>query len=87
MATEDAFVLGEELRGIRHTKEIPSCLKAYERRRFIRASIAQYLSRNGSDLLCDWDKLRNQVVIGPIAMAAINLFQPISMNYLYSAKF
>jgi len=85
MATEDAYALGEELRGIRHTNEIPSRLKYYEKRRFVRASIAQFLSRNGSDLLVDWETMRNTPIVGPIAMWCVNKFQPISMNYLYSA--
>ena len=87
MAIEDGYVLGQELRGIKHTDEIASRLKAYERRRFVRASIAQFLSRNGSDLLVDWDKLRTTPIVGPIAMWCINIFQPLTMNYLYSAKF
>ena len=87
MAIEDAYVIGEELRGIKHTVEIPARLKAYERRRFVRASIAQYLSRNGSDLLVDWETLRTTPIIGEIAMWCINVFQPLTMNYLYSAKF
>lgn len=86
MAIEDAFVLGRELETIAHTDEIPKRLQAYERRRFVRASIAQFLSRNGSDLLVDWEKLRSTPVVGPIAMWCINALQPISMNYLYSAK-
>jgi len=53
MAIEDAYVLGEELSAIKHSKDANSILKAYERRRFVRASIAQFLSRNGSDLLGD----------------------------------
>jgi zeaxanthin epoxidase len=87
MAIEDAYVMAEELEGIRHTDEIPDRLQRYVRRRFVRASIAQFLSRNGSDLLVDWDKLRTTPIVGPIALWCINLFQPISMNYLYSAKF
>jgi zeaxanthin epoxidase len=87
MAIEDAYVLGEIIRGIQHTDEIPARLKAYERRRFVRASIAQYLSRNGSDLLVDWETLRTTPIIGEIAMWCINVFQPLTMNYLYSAKF
>jgi len=86
MAIEDAYALGEELDGIRHTDEIPNRLRAYQRRRFLRASIAQFLSRNGSDLLVDWDRLRTTPVIGPVAMWLINaVFQPLSMSYLYSA--
>ena len=87
MAIEDAYVLGEELSGIKDTGEISSILKSYEKRRFVRASIAQFLSRNGSDLLVDWDKLRQTPVIGSIAMKSINLFQPVTMDYLYSANF
>ena len=87
MSIEDAFVLGKELDGTKHTNEICRRLKAYERRRFVRASIAQFLSRNGSDLLVDWDKLRNTPVIGPIAMLFINMIQPLTMNYLYSSEF
>eukprot|EP00522_Entomoneis_paludosa_P015909 CAMPEP_0172460054 /NCGR_PEP_ID=MMETSP1065-20121228/35303_1 /TAXON_ID=265537 /ORGANISM="Amphiprora paludosa, Strain CCMP125" /LENGTH=80 /DNA_ID=CAMNT_0013214953 /DNA_START=21 /DNA_END=259 /DNA_ORIENTATION=- len=68
MAIEDAFVLGQELEGIQHINEIPSRLKSYQDRRFLRASVAQYLSRNGSDALVDWDKLRNTPIVGPIAM-------------------
>lgn len=86
MAIEDAYVLGEELAGIKHTSEVPKRLRSYEKRRFLRASVAQFLSRNGSDLLVDWEKLRNTPIIGPIAMWIINLFQPLSMNYLYSAN-
>lgn len=86
MAIEDAYVFGKEFEGIRHTDEIKFRLKAYERRRFLRASIAQFLSRNGSDLLVDWDKLRNTPIVGPIAMKCINIFQPLSMNFLYSAN-
>ena len=85
MAIEDAYVMAQELEGIQHTDEIPKRLKNYVRRRFLRASIAQFLSRNGSDLLVDWEKLRQTPIVGPIAMATINLFQPLSMNYLYSA--
>jgi len=85
MAIEDAYVLGEELDGIQHTSEIRARLRSYEKRRFFRASVAQFLSRNGSDLLVDWDKLRTTPIVGPIAMWFINLFQPLSMNYLYSA--
>jgi len=85
MAIEDAYVLGQELEGIQHTDEITSRIKAYEKRRFMRASIAQFLSRNGSDLLVDWEKLRTTPIVGPIAMWCVNAFQPISMNYLYSA--
>ena len=85
MAIEDAYVFGKEFAGIQHTDEIPSRLKAYERRRFVRASIAQFLSRNGSDLLVDWEKLRTTPIVGPIAMWFVNKFQPITMNYLYSA--
>lgn len=87
LAIEDAYVLGQELQGIRHTDELADRLKSYEHRRFMRASIAQFLSRNGSDLLVDWDKLRTTPVVGPIAMWFINVFQPLTMNYLYSAKF
>ena len=85
MAIEDAYVMAQELEGIQHTDEIPQRLQRYVRRRFVRASIAQFLSRNGSDLLVDWEKLRQTPLIGPIALWCINLFQPISMNYLYSA--
>jgi zeaxanthin epoxidase len=87
MAIEDAYVFGEEFEDIQHTDEIPARLKAYEKRRFLRASIAQFLSRNGSDLLVDWETLRTTPIIGPIAMWFINIFQPITMNYLYSADF
>ena len=87
MAIEDAYVLGEELDGIQHTDEIKSRLKAYEKRRYVRASIAQFLSRNGSDLLVDWEKLRTTPVVGPIAMWTINVVQPLTMDYLYSANF
>lgn len=86
MAIEDAYVFGQQLSSLSHTEEIPERLKSYEQRRFIRASIAQFLSRNGSDLLVDWDKVRNTPIVGPIAMWCVNVFQPISMNYLYSAK-
>jgi len=85
MAIEDAYVLAEELDGIQHTDEIHQRLQKYAQRRFVRASIAQFLSRNGSDLLVDWEKLRQTPIIGNIAMWCINIFQPISMNYLYSA--
>mmetsp|Transcript_11447 Transcript_11447/g.31627 ORF Transcript_11447/g.31627 Transcript_11447/m.31627 type:complete len:156 (-) Transcript_11447:89-556(-) len=85
MAIEDAYVLGQELDGIKHASEIKSRLKAYQRRRFFRASIAQFLSRNGSDLLVDWDKLRETPIMGPLVMLCVKAFQPISMNYLYSA--
>lgn len=54
MAIEDAYVLGQELSDIKNCHEIKDILKSYERRRFLRASIAQFLSRNGSDLLLDW---------------------------------
>eukprot|EP00977_Amphora_coffeiformis_P027919 scaffold34663_cov205-Amphora_coffeaeformis.AAC.6 len=87
MAIEDAYVFGQEMDGIQHTDEIPQRLRAYEKRRFVRASIAQFLSRNGSDLLDDWERLRNTPLIGPIALYFINLVQPITMDYLYSAKF
>jgi 2-polyprenyl-6-methoxyphenol hydroxylase-like FAD-dependent oxidoreductase len=85
MAIEDAYVMAQELEGIQHTDEIPDRLQRYVKRRFVRASIAQFLSRNGSDLLVDWEKLRQTPLVGPIAMWCITLFQPISMNYLYSA--
>ena len=85
MAIEDAFVFGKEFEGIRHTDEIGARLEAYEKRRWLRASIAQFLSRNGSDLLVDWEKLRSTPVVGPVAMWFVNRFQPITMNYLYSA--
>jgi len=85
MAIEDAYVLGKELEGIQHTDEIPRRLKAYQQRRYVRASVAQFLSRNGSDLLVDWDKLRNTPIVGPVAMKLINVAQPWTMNYLYSA--
>lgn len=85
MAIEDAYVFGREFATIRHTDEIPRLLERYEKRRFWRASIAQFLSRNGSDLLDDWDTLRNTPIVGPIAMWFVNFFQPITMNYLYSA--
>jgi 2-polyprenyl-6-methoxyphenol hydroxylase-like FAD-dependent oxidoreductase len=49
MAIEAAYVLGQELQEIQHTNEIPAPLKAFEKRRMVRASIAQFLSRNGSD--------------------------------------
>ncbi len=87
MAIEDAYVLGEELSGIEHSNEIHDMLKAYEKRRFVRASIAQFLSRNGSDLLSDWETMRTTPIIGQIAMKSINVFQPITMDYLYSSKF
>lgn len=87
MAIEDAYVLGEELKGIASTSEIPDRLKAYEKRRYVRASIAQFLSRNGSDLLDGWERLRTTPIIGPIAMWCVNVVQPITMNYLYSANF
>jgi zeaxanthin epoxidase len=87
MAIEDAYVLGQELEGIQHTDEIPMRLKRFESRRFgAKSSIAQFLSRNGSDLLDGWEKLRT-TPIGPIAMWFINVIQPITMNYLYSADF
>mmetsp|Transcript_12368 Transcript_12368/g.14913 ORF Transcript_12368/g.14913 Transcript_12368/m.14913 type:complete len:176 (+) Transcript_12368:58-585(+) len=85
MAIEDAYVLGEQLDGIQHTDDILGRLQAYEKRRFLRASIAQYLSRNGSDSLVDWEKLRSTPIIGPIAMWFVNVLQPITMDYLYSA--
>ena len=87
MAIEDAYVLGQELQEIQHTNDIHELLKSYERRRFLRASIAQFLSRNGSDLLVDWDKVRNTPILGPIAMKCVNIFQPMSMDFLYSADF
>ena len=74
MAIEDAYALAEELACIKHTDEIERILKSYESRRFIRASIAQFLSRNGSDLLVDWEKLRTTPIIGQIAMKSINIF-------------
>ena len=86
MAIEDAYVLGQELNGIQNTEELGNRLKAYERRRFARASIAQFLSRNGSDLLVDWETLRTTPVVGPIAIWFINVFQPLTMNYLYCSK-
>jgi len=89
MAIEDAYILGQELElaNIQNSNEIQKILKSYERRRFVRASVAQFLSRNGSDLLVDWDKMRKNPIVGPIAMKSINLFQPITMDYLYSADF
>ena len=87
MAIEDAYVLGEELSKIKHSNEVQEILKAYEKRRFLRSSIAQFLSRNGSDLLSDWEKLRTTPIVGPIAMKTINIAQPITMDYLYSADF
>jgi zeaxanthin epoxidase len=87
MAIEDAYVLGQELDGIHHTNEIPARLKAFEKRRMVRASIAQFLSRNGSDLLDGWETLRTTPIIGPIAMWCVNVIQPLTMNYLYSANF
>eukprot|EP00957_Ditylum_brightwellii_P003404 258073-Ditylum_brightwellii.AAC.1 len=68
MAIKDAYVLGEELEGIQHTNDIYRRLKAYKKRRYVRASIAQFLSRNDSDLLVDWDLLRSTLIAGPIAM-------------------
>jgi zeaxanthin epoxidase len=85
MAIEDAYVFGKEFETIQHTDEIKSRLQAYEQRRFWRTSIAQFLSRNGSDSLVDWDRLRNTPIVGPIAMWFVNAFQPITMNFLYSA--
>ena len=87
MAIEDAFGFGEEFEGINHTDEIRARLKTYEKRRYMRASIAQFLSRNGSDLLVDWETLRTTPIIGPIAMWAVNVIQPLTMDYLYSANF
>ncbi|KAL7531454.1 hypothetical protein ACHAWF_003776 [Thalassiosira exigua] len=87
MTIEDAYVMGQELRGIQQTKELDGRLKAYERRRFARASIAQVLSRNGSDLLVDWEVLRTTPIVGPVAMWFVNFLQPLTMNYLYSAQF
>lgn len=87
MAIEDAYVLGEELSVVKHSKDVNSILKAYERRRFVRTSISQFLSRNGSDLLGDWEKLRFTPIIGSIALKSINIAQSITMDYLYSADF
>lgn len=87
MAIEDAYVFGKEFESIKHTDEIKPRLKAYESRRYMRASIAQFLSRNGSDLLGDWETLRNTPIVGPIAMWFVNIVQPITMDYLYSADF
>ena len=83
MAIEDASALGREMHGIQHVDEVAGRLKAYERRRFVRASISQFLPRNGSDLLVDWEKLRTTPIVGPIAIWFINVFQSLTMNYLY----
>ena len=87
MAIEDAYVFGQIFKDIEHTNQIPDLLEKFEKRRCLRASIAQFLSRNGSDLLGDWETLRTTPIIGPIAMWFVNIFQPITMNYLYSSKF
>lgn len=87
MSIEDAYVFGQILKDVKHTNEIPALLQQFEKRRFVRTSIAQFLSRNGSDLLGDWEKLRTTPLVGPIAIWFINVFQPITMNYLYSSKF
>lgn len=87
MAMEDAYVLGQELQGIQHTNEIPTRLKKYEGRRFVRASIAQLLSRNGSNNLDGWERLRTTPLIGPFGMWCVKVIQPITMSYLYSANF
>lgn len=51
------------------------------------ASMAQFMSRNGSDLLVDWEMLRTTPIVRPAAMMCINFFQVPTRNYLYSAKF
>ena len=58
--------------GLRYEWDVWSSLMRV-RRRFVRASIAQFLSRNGSDLLVDWETLRTTPVVGPIAMWFITI--------------
>jgi hypothetical protein len=54
-------------------QQIPAQLKAFEKWCMVRASIAQFLSRNGSDLLDGWETLRTTPIIGPTAMWYVNV--------------
>eukprot|EP00968_Pinguiococcus_pyrenoidosus_P011557 scaffold935_cov248-Pinguiococcus_pyrenoidosus.AAC.16 len=50
-AIEDAFVLGEELAQVQTTADLPDALQAYYRKRVLRVSAVQGLSRMASDLI------------------------------------
>jgi len=50
-AIEDAYVLTEVLKGVNDTSAIPGALQTFYRKRIVRASIVQLLSRLASDLI------------------------------------
>jgi hypothetical protein len=65
-------------------------IQTKSRRAFKRTNLDAWCGRplrnfsheNGSDLLVDCDQLRNTPDIGRIAMRFINVFRPITMDYL-----
>merc|ERR1740139_1392064 len=50
-ALEDAYVLSETLAGIKTTKKVEGSLQEFYRKRILRVSIVQFLSRLASDLI------------------------------------
>ena len=48
---EDAFVLAQELKGLKSKRKVEDALRRYQQRRWIRASAVQGLSRFASDII------------------------------------
>lgn len=86
-ATEDGFRLGEELGGVKNTKDIPWALGKYSRLRVIRTSIIQGFAQLGSDLLVDFDLMMTIPILGPFFLRMTQLSMPWILRFLYTANF
>jgi len=86
-ATEDGFRLGEELGGVKNTKDIPGALGKYSRLRVIRTAIIQGFAQLGSDLLVDFDLMMTIPILGPFFLRMTQLSMPWILRFLYTAEF
>ena len=86
-ATEDSYRLGEELGLVGHTKDVPSALGVYSRKRVIRTSIVQGFAQLGSDLLVDFDLMMTIPILGPFFLTMTQLSMPWILRFLYTPEF
>ena len=86
-STEDGYRLAEELAKVTHTRDVPTALGHYSRRRTIRTSIIQGLAQLGSDLLVDFDKMMTIPLVGPFFLTMTQVSMPFVLSFLYTPEF
>ena len=86
-STEDGYRLIEELKSVKHTKDVPSALSKYSRVRVIRTAIVQGFAQLGSDLLVDFDLMMTIPLLGPFFLTMTQLSMPWILRFLYTPEF